>query len=199
MSCVARPRPGRLVDGYGSSDVNMQTWVRFTLAAVLLNSGMAMGNQLVDGDRRFLDRVAEQGYAEQTASRAALNKATDQRVRAFALRLMEDQVRRSAELQTLSASKDHRTPGEASLVQKGQGILIVNLSEQHFDLRYMHQIGVVGHEASVRLFEEASRSAHDPEVKAFAARHLPTLQQQLQTARRLKAAVDLKIGARPGP
>lgn len=179
--------------------MSAQTWVRISLAAVLLNSGMAMGSPLFDGDRRFLDRVAEQGHAEQMASGAALNKATDQRVRAFARVLMDDQVNRSAELQTLSASKDHRTPGEASLAQKGQGIPIVNLSEEHFDLRYMHQIGVVGHEASVRLFEEASRSAHDPEVKAFAARHLPTLRQRLQTARRLKAAVDLKIGARPKP
>lgn len=179
--------------------MSIQTWGRIALAVVLLNSGMAFGAQLVDGDRRFLDRAAEQGHAEQSASRAALTQATDQRVRAFALRLLDEHARRSAELQTLSASKDHRPPREASLVQKGQEILIVNLNEEHFDLRYMHQIGVVGHEASVRLFEEASRSAHDPEIKAFAARHVPTLQAQLQTARRLKAAVDLKIGVRPKP
>ena len=169
------------------------------MACALLSGGMAWGAKLVEADRAFLDRAAERGHAEQSASRAALTKATDQRVRAFALRLMDEQGRRSVELQTLSAAKEHVPPSEATLRQKGQEILIVNLDEEHFDLRYMHQIGVVGHQASVRLFEEASRSAHDPEVRAFASRHVPLLQQQLQTARRLKAAVDLKIGVAPKP
>ncbi|WP_162258055.1 MULTISPECIES: DUF4142 domain-containing protein [unclassified Hydrogenophaga] len=43
---------------------------------------------------------------------------------------------------------------------------------------------------TVQLFEEAAREARDPDVKAFADRHLPTVRDHLQTARKLKAAVE---------
>ena len=54
-----------------------------------------------------------------------------------------------------------------------------------FDRRYADSMGVKAHEDTVKLFQKASMGAADPEVKAFAAKTLPTLRHHLQMARDL--------------
>jgi putative membrane protein len=51
-------------------------------------------------------------------------------------------------------------------------------------------MGVSAHEDALRLFQKAARDAKDPDVKAFAAKALPTLAHHLQMAHDLKATVD---------
>jgi len=53
-----------------------------------------------------------------------------------------------------------------------------------FDKRYVEMM-VDQHEADVKLFEKAAQDAEDSEVRAFASRHLPSLQQHLQRATNL--------------
>lgn len=53
-----------------------------------------------------------------------------------------------------------------------------------FDQSYMKMM-VDQHEADVKLFEKAAREADDSEVRSFASRHLPSLQQHLQRANNL--------------
>ncbi len=62
-----------------------------------------------------------------------------------------------------------------------------NLSRKEgvaFDKSYVSMM-VDQHEADVKLFERAARDAEDAEVRAFASRHLPSLQQHLQRATNL--------------
>jgi len=53
-----------------------------------------------------------------------------------------------------------------------------------FDRAFLHE-AISHHEKDVALFEKESTSGSDPELKAFAAKTLPTLRQHLQTARSL--------------
>jgi putative membrane protein len=57
---------------------------------------------------------------------------------------------------------------------------------------YASRIGVAAHESTVKKFREASRNAKDRDVKAFAAKHLPDLENHLQMARDMKKKVDGK-------
>lgn len=62
-----------------------------------------------------------------------------------------------------------------------------NLSRKEgaeFDKSYMKMM-VDQHEADVKLFERAAKEAEDSEVRSFASRHLPSLQQHLQRATNL--------------
>jgi len=45
------------------------------------------------------------------------------------------------------------------------------------------------HQATVRDFRSAAKSSKDPDIKAFAASTLPTLEQHLQEAKTIEAAV----------
>lgn len=62
-----------------------------------------------------------------------------------------------------------------------------NLSRKEgaeFDKSYVKMM-VDQHEADVKLFERAARESEDSEVRSFASRHLPSLQQHLQRANNL--------------
>lgn len=164
--------------------------LRGALVFALFGGAAAFADNLAQRDQEFLEQAAQNGHAEQSASQLALTKARNPQVKAFAQRMVDEHARVGNELESLAASKNYTPPDEPSLVQKGKEALIGGLSDETFDRRYVNQLGVEAHEATVRLFEEAAREARDPDVKAFATKHLPTLRDHLQAARALKATVD---------
>ncbi|MBT9463020.1 DUF4142 domain-containing protein [Hydrogenophaga sp.] len=170
--------------------MSSRTLRRGVQVLAVLIAGAAFADNLAPRDQVFLEQAAQHGHAEQSASRLALTKTRDARVRALAQRMIDDNARVVEELRTLAASKNYTPPREPSMLQKGKEMLVGGLSEDHFDRRYVHQMGVVTNETTVQLFEEAAREARDPDVKAFATRHLPTVRDHLQTARELKVAFE---------
>ena len=59
---------------------------------------------------------------------------------------------------------------------------MAKLNGAEFDRAYMKHM-VDEHHQDIREFEKASKSASDSDIKAFAARTLPTLQSHLELAR----------------
>ena len=55
-----------------------------------------------------------------------------------------------------------------------------------FDEKYVSQIGVSAHEDAIKLFKKAATEAEDADVKEFAARNLPGLEQHLEMAKALQ-------------
>lgn len=56
----------------------------------------------------------------------------------------------------------------------------------NFDAEYMRNTGVKEHKTAVALFEKASKSAKDAELKSWAAGKLPTLREHLAQAQKIK-------------
>ena len=167
-----------------------QTLRYVALVVALVFSCTAFADKLSNDDQEFLEQAAQNGLAEQSASRLAQTKAQDPRVREFAQRLIKDHEGMGAELQTLAMSKGYVPPKEPSMIQKGKEMLIANLGDKDFDRRFVNQIGVDAHQSTIRLFEEASQKAKDPDVKAFATKHLPKLREHLRIAQSLNTSVD---------
>ena len=65
----------------------------------------------------------------------------------------------------------------------------LGMRDDGFDKAYAEGVGVSAHEDAVKLFEDASKNAKDPEVKQFATETLPILQQHLQMAKTLEQGV----------
>ena len=63
------------------------------------------------------------------------------------------------------------------------------LTAGSFDRNYVNEIGVAAHRDTVALFEKTARSAHDPDVKAFAAKTLPDLKHPLDMAKTLQSGM----------
>jgi len=58
---------------------------------------------------------------------------------------------------------------------------LTSLSGAEFDRAYTDEM-VQAHRSAVQLFEDVSHTANDPDLKAFAAKVLPTLRHHLEMA-----------------
>lgn len=148
----------------------------------------AQSGRLVAADRNFLMRAAGSGLAELEAARMAADKAQDEAVKRYAAMLVEQHEAANKELSTLAESKGLSLPTSAPAGKRRELNRLGREKGEDFDAAFVQTVGVREHRQDVRLFREASRNAKDPEVKAWAAKMLPTLEQHLSQAQALPAA-----------
>lgn len=146
-------------------------------------------SKLVRADRGFLENAAQGGLAEVEGSKLAEQKASSADVKSFAARMIKDHTMVNEELTKLASSKGYTPPKEPSVVQRTELKALSALDGERFDKMYASRIGVAAHENTVKLFQEAAKNAKDPDIKAFAAKHVPDLEQHLQMARDLNKKV----------
>lgn len=149
-------------------------------------------HKLARADAAFLKQAAQNGHAEVEGSKLALSKGTHAQVKAFAQQMVDDHTKAAQALSTLASDKGVELPTEPSLAQKAKLKLLAQRDGESFDRHYAESVGVAAHEDTVKLFKKAAAQAKDTDVKAFATKTLPTLEQHLQHARDLKAATDKK-------
>ena len=152
--------------------------------------------ELAHSDSSFLNSAAQGGLAEVQSSKLALSKGVNTQVKGFAQQMVDDHEKASKELQALAAAKGVKLPDTPSLAQRARIKLLSARDGAGFDRQYASSMGVTAHEDTVRLFQKAARDAKDADVKAFAAKALPTLEHHLQMARDLKATVDQEGNAK---
>ena len=159
------------------------------LSLNLLLAGAAFVTQAhARSDESFMKEAAHAGAAEIEASKLAQTKAKNADVKAFADAMIADHTKVADELKTLAAAKKVKLPDGPSLKQKAELKMIDAGDNDKFDERYVRNFGVKAHEDTIKLFDEASREAKDPEVKAWAAKTLPGLKHHLEMAKALPAA-----------
>ncbi len=143
-------------------------------------------------DASFMKDAAEAGNFEVAGSQLALTKASSAQVKTFAQQMIDDHTKAGQELATLATSKGVKLSSDPSIAQKAKLKLLGTHEGAKFDAKYAESVGVSAHEDAVKLFTKAANEAKDADVKAFAAKILPTLQHHLQMAQDLKAAVAPK-------
>jgi putative membrane protein len=135
--------------------------------------------------KQFVEKAAVSDMFEIQSSQLAAEKANDDAVKAFARKMVEDHTKTSNEMK--------------AMVQKLQGVqLPTQLDNEHrqkleqlrsaaggqFQQQYRSQ-QIEAHQAAVRLFEDYGRNGDNDEMKSWAQKTLPNLQQHLQHAQGL--------------
>jgi len=151
-------------------------WIVSMICAVAL-LGCSRGDS-----KKFISDAAEGGMMEVELGRLAMQKAGSDAVRNFGVQMVQDHTRANTELKAVAARKDIDVPNDLSSSQKSTIDTLSKLSGADFDKEYMSNM-VKDHKADVKEFETQANKGNDPEVKAFAAKTLPTLQKHLQMAR----------------
>ncbi|MNV58971.1 hypothetical protein D3C71_1513690 [compost metagenome] len=149
---------------------------------------MAAESKLDSNDRDFIENAAQSGHMEVEGSKMALEKSQNAEVKKFAQQMIDDHTKAGQQLAALAKSKGVDVPTDPSLMQQAK-LKTLGLRDEGFDEAYAEGVGVSAHEDAVKLFEEASNEAKDPEVKQFATETLPKLQQHLQMAKTLEQSV----------
>ena len=138
-------------------------------------------------DRRFIEKAARSGMAEVEMGKLAQDKAASNQVKAFARKMAEDHSKANDELKQLAAAKGVMLPTEIAAKDRREINKHSKLSGAEFDREYMKSM-VSDHQKDVSEFKSESKSALDNDVKNFAAKTLPTLQQHFDLAQPTKAS-----------
>jgi putative membrane protein len=139
---------------------------------------------LSEGDAYFIDQATRSGLAELQAGNLAAKQASRPEVRSFAGQMASDHAKVNADLAALAQQKRIIPPTAPSPVQQQMIGALMGLSGAAFDRQYLDQ-QVAMHQAAISLFRTEAQQGSDPDVKAFAARALPGLEQYLNMAQRL--------------
>ena len=181
----------------------MRTSITLAVAAAALamvatpGTGMAQSMQTHTGGAEhggaistpeFVKHAAQGGMAEVSIGKLAADKASDPDVKQFAQRMVDDHSTANAELTGLASSKGIQLPANPD--PKNQALMdrLAKLSGPEFDRAYM-QAMVTDHDHDVSEFRTYSQHGTDPDVKAWAARTLPTLEEHQQMAKTTVAKV----------
>jgi putative membrane protein len=146
-----------------------------------LNTNTASTASLTAADREFMTKAAQGGLAEVELGRLAAQKAQSPDVKQFGQRMVDDHSRVNTELKTLATSKGVTLPTDIDAATKEEQAKLSKLTGAAFDKEYM-RLMVDDHRKDVAEFEKESKDQDNADVRAFAAKTLPTLQEHLKLA-----------------
>jgi len=132
--------------------------------------------------------AAEGGMAEVELGRLAVEKASNDDVKKFGQRMVDDHSKANEELKEIAAKKNVALPNEASAKHKATKDRLSKLSGSQFDKAYMSDM-LKDHKKDVADFQRESNTGRDAEVKSFAAQTLPTLKDHLKEAKSIAPKV----------
>ena len=139
-------------------------------------------------DEAWVMKVAKGGMAEVELGKLAAEKASTDAVKKFGQRMVDDHSKANDELKKLAQGKNITLPAEIGPEEKALRDRLVKLSGPAFDQAYMKAM-VSDHVKDVNEFRIESKSGKDPDVKAWAGKTLPTLEEHLKMARDASGAV----------
>ena len=157
-----------------------------SLTAVLLAASCGLvlaadnNNGLSKNDKQFFEKAAAGGMMEVEVGRLAESKAQNADVKSFGATLVKDHSAANDELKALAQKKGVALP---TALPKHEQKTVDKLSKaKDFDKEFIKEVGLEDHKKDIKLFEKTSKDSKDADVKAFAAKTLPTLQQHHQRA-----------------
>ena len=109
-------------------------------------------------------------------------------LRDFGQRMVKDHTKANQELIKIATSKGMAVPNQPDNEHEKMLTDLAKLKGAEFEKMAKHQ-AVMDHQDAVRLFENASQTLQDGELKAFAQKTLPTLKEHLELAKGLEGGV----------
>lgn len=152
-------------------------------------SGGAAGEQtgmrtMTSQDREFIMDAAKGGMMEVELGRIAAQQGASDAVKQFGQRMVDDHSRANTELMSIASSKGISLPTELDAKHRQHVTKLSGMSGAEFDRAYSKMM-LDDHEDDVEDFEKQTTRGTDPDLKAFASKTLPVLQEHLQMARAL--------------
>ena len=142
----------------------------------------------------FIRQVAAGNMAEVALGRLATQNASAAEVKQFGQRMVDDHGKALESLKGLAAQKNVTVPAEPDAKQKAMEDKLSKTKGAEFDRAYMTHM-VSAHAQTITRFQQEIKSGKDPDVKAWAEKVLPTVQEHHKLAQSTHA--KLKGSATP--
>ena len=128
--------------------------------------------------------AARGGLAEVQFGQLAQRNGSSAAVKRFGQRMVEDHGRSNQEMMALAQRKEITPPAASVPSTSSTYDELAKLRGGAFDRAYA-QAMVKDHQEDLQAYQEEAANGTDPDVKAFAARHVPLLQEHLRMAQSL--------------
>lgn len=139
------------------------------------DAGMGQGEET----NEFAMKAANGGMLEVELGRLAQEKGVSKDVKEFGAMIVADHSKANDELKTLATAKNITLPATLGEDMQEDVNELAKLSGKEFDKKYVSMM-IDDHKEDIDAFKKAAdASSIDPDIKAFAAKTLPTLQQHL--------------------
>ena len=159
----------------------------------LLMSGLALGQgagsyhpaaMMSESDHAFVHEAAASGNLEIQMSRIAALRANSDRVRQFAIDLVEDHSNARRKLKEIAWSKNIDISDALDAGRAQRLSTLLRYTGDAFDREYL-TLQVDQHRRMVRLFEERAQKSLIDGLRGFAQSKLPALEAHLKLAQTL--------------
>jgi len=149
-------------------------------------------NTMSSKDSKFVMEAIAGGETEVALGKLAVDKGSSADVKAFGQKMIEDHTKANDELKELAKSKNldlKKGEDRAIKMEQKNSDKLTKKSGDEFDKAYV-DLMVKDHEKDVKDFEKASKDSDDADLKAWAAKTLPTLQEHLQSIKDIQAKME---------
>jgi putative membrane protein len=135
----------------------------------------------------FVTIAAQSDMLEIQSSKLALQKSDSDKTKTFAQKMIDDHTATSTELKGLVSGGKVQVNAPSSLDEAHQAKLdkLAKLQGKDFTKQY-DDMQVSAHKDAVSLFDRYSKDGDNADLKAFAGKTLPKLQEHLAMAQDLK-------------
>jgi putative membrane protein len=148
--------------------------------------------QLSASDLQWVQNAARGGMAEVQLSQNVGERGANAEVRQFSQLMIADHNSANAELTHIATGRSTELPADLDPEHKVLDEELAKLRGAALDQKYMEAI-VKDHRKAVADFQAGTSSLQDPDVRQFAVKTLPKLQEHLQMAETLAAKIGVKV------
>jgi putative membrane protein len=146
---------------------------------------MAPDKKPAHPDQAFVMEAARDGHAEVEHGKLAQKNGSSAAVKEFGQRMVADHTKAGAELSAIAKKLGITPPADMGDKHKAEQKKLAALKGDKFDSEYASHM-VQAHETAVNLFQKQAKSGDAKELRDFAGKTLPTLEEHLKMARALK-------------
>ncbi len=135
-------------------------------------------------DSMFVMKAAMGGMMEVQSGTTAQQNAMSDRVKSFGTMLVNDHSKANSELMAIASGRGVTPPAELPADKKKHLDDMAKMKGKTFDSHFISMM-LNDHKKDIAEFEKQANSGTDAELKAFAAKTLPTLKMHLDSVQAL--------------
>ncbi len=161
----------------------------WTGSSLMAQQKMASKSSVPMADKKFLKDAAQGGMAEVALSKLAIQKGSSDAVKEYGQHMVDDHTKANSELMEVAQSKGVTLPSDLKPADKALQAKLSRLSGASFDKLYVSSM-LKDHIKDVSDFKKEANRGKDADVKSFASKTLPTLQDHLKMIQGIKGQMS---------
>ena len=154
----------------------------FVIAWSSLLWAQEKGEKKIIPDGPFMMNAARDGLFHVEAGKLAAQRASSEGVKKFGQHAIEHHSQINDELMKLASTKGVTLPKKMGKTEQEKLNNLAKLSGPNFDKAYL-EMEIKDHSKDLSAFQKEAKDGKDPDVKAWAAKTVPTIEEHLKMAR----------------